>query len=163
MTLPLAAEPTAVDPFGLWQAPTSAAGDALSFAAPGESAPESGPDTPAAVWTLALTSGPDGRPSAGQALERLAEQVQSIQTGLDAAGPRAEALLAPRLLAAAYRRTSPMQVAAPRSGVSFDPGEPSVVETLPPPEAGLAQALNALEPRPQRGWGKLWPAGDGRY
>ncbi len=35
---------------------------------------------------------------------------------------------------------------AGNSGVSFDPGEPSVVETLPPPEAGLALALNALDP-----------------
>lgn len=122
---------TQVDPFGLWQPPSAAVGDALSFALSAEGAPSGETGAPAAVWTLALSGGPQGGLDAGRELERLAARVQSIESGLAASGPRVEAFL--------YARSRGLET----SGVSF---ATAAAEALPPPEAGLAAVLSILEP-----------------
>lgn len=122
---------TQADPFGLWQLPSAVAADTLSFAFPQEGASGDEIGAPAAVWTLALSSGSRGGMDAGCELERLASRVQSIETGLAASGPRVEAFLSAR------------SRGLEASGVSFST---AVAEALPPPEAGLAAALSFLEP-----------------
>lgn len=118
---------TAVDPFGLWQPPQAAApvGEAVSFGDLSGASPE---DLPAAVWTLALDSGPAGQLVAREALQRRAGQLNAIQEGLDAAGPRVDRLLARRAV----------------SGVSFAAGEAGA-EPLPEPEQALASILDAWD------------------
>lgn len=133
MTLP----ETPANPFGLWQppdvaaTPAAASADALSFSLPGEGAPRS---DVSAVWALALNSGPDGRPAGGRELERMAAQVRSIEEGLAASGPRVEELLSARA-----RELE-------GSGVSFSTSGEAAVLAMPPPEAGLAFALQTIEP-----------------
>jgi hypothetical protein len=128
---------TVVDPFGLWQpaahSPAPAAGDMLSFDVPGDV-------TPAAVWTLALTSGPQGRLANERELERLAEKVQAIEAGLDASGPRVEALLSARL------RSPESSEVSFSTGANLTLEALSPPEALPPPEAGLIFALSSFEP-----------------
>ena len=147
MSLPAAAETqalrgTAVDPFGLWQPPQVAAapvGEAVSF---GDLSGASTGDLPAAVWTLALDSGLAGQLAARETLQRRADQLNAIQEGLDAAGPRADRLLARRAV----------------SGVSFTTGE-SGAEPLPEPEQSLSSVLDAWDAAAQPG-GSSFGLGD---
>lgn len=122
---------TQADPFGLWQPPSAAAGDALSFALPAEGAPGADAGAPSAVWRLALSSDRQGRAPGGRELERLSARVQSIEAGLDASDQRVDAFLSAR------------SRSLESSGVSFSS---AAVVTLPPPEAGLSAALSVLDP-----------------
>jgi len=157
----------AADPFGLWRAPTAAdvvtavaapvavpEPGAESFSLPGAAVPDSFSGAPSAIWTLSLTSGPQGKPDIAPELERLAGQVHSIETGLAAAVPRAEAFLS--------ARAQPAQPAAESFSAPPTPAPPGAPATLgeaaslgaaaspagvlPPPETGLALAFAVLEP-----------------
>lgn len=155
-----ATAPAAADPFGLWRAPTAAdvvtavaapvavpEPGAESFSLPGAAVPVSFSGAPSAIWTLSLTSGPQGKPDIAPELERLAGQVHSIETGLAAAVPRAEAFLS--------ARAQPAQPAAESFSAPPAPAPPGAPATLgaaggagalPPPETGLALAFAVLEP-----------------
>jgi hypothetical protein len=119
------------DPFGLWAAPApkAAAGDMVSFGLPGGGA-EAGEEPPAAIWTLPLSSGPQGREASEEELNRRAGQVRAIAVGLNQADLRVDTLLAARV-----QQTNV---------VSFAVGSPT--PSLAAPEAGLAYALGTLEP-----------------
>lgn len=116
---------TEVDPFGLWQPPAVPDGAPVSF---GDLQGGMGEEPPAAVWSLSLSSEPEGQAAGEAELRRRAEQLEAIQAGLAAAGPRVERLL--------NRRAAP--------GVAFAVGEPGA-EPLPGPEQSLAIILDDWE------------------
>jgi hypothetical protein len=128
-----AAEPTtgsAVDPFGLWDAPGTVVDDAISFGLPASGEPGEGSELPAAVWTLSLTGEGDGITADEGELERRAAKIQAINAGLEQASERAGAFLAARR--------------QPADAVSF--GVEDSAGHLPAPEADLAYVLSTLEP-----------------
>jgi hypothetical protein len=121
------------DLFGLWE-PAPVAGG-LRFSIPNGELPAPAQQEAAAVWRLALHSGTDPQP----ALDGRAAQVQAVEVGLAAAGPRLDALLSARAVGGGLAFASPEQ-------------------PLAAPEQSLAQALDALEGIPASyGLGDLLP------
>lgn len=116
-----------LDVFGMWQltpvAPQAPAAGA-SFAVAGPAIP---PDQPSAVWRLDLSSADNGQ---SQLADR-ANQLNTIDTGLDDAGRRLDVFLNGRN-AARIQKTAAFGISAP-------------VEPLPPAEMDLSLALDSLE------------------
>ncbi len=155
MTLPgetarvLDTDPTALDPFGLWQngslAQPASSAEALSFALPADEV-----GAPAAVWTLALTGGPQGRQANERELERLAGRLQAIETGLASAGPRVDALLAARTPGSASPKSRSIPAAPPPAGAPApESGSPKsrVIPEVPPPVGAPAPGSGSPKSR----------------
>jgi len=120
------------DPFGLWDSPSMAGEEIVSFGLPAGGAGV-GDELPAAVWVLPLTRDAGGRATGDVELERRARKVQAINAGLDQASARLAVYLSSRSHLA--------------ESVSFSTSPPA----LAAPEASLEYALNTLEPGGEAG------------